>query len=346
MANFTGIDTPAAQLLSAMPEAVAELLRQRAFSHIEFLTTPHTHDWAAAETLFWPWLIQFVMSWVGFSTYMVWDYNAYKAGKLDAIKLPSRHPVDVAPLRDPTPDDPRMSVWGIRMNAFWYAQLFMVPIVLFNQLVVWPLVSLLVVWPQWAQNHAYASEWSWSALIPTTMVLMLISDQMWYWSHRLMHVPWCWTNLHRMHHIAPQCAISATYVHPWEYTLFCISMQLPFAVAGYPMWVHAVPLAWGMLTGSGAHSGYGGAFANGEKHNAHHYYHTVNFGLLMIADAVFGTHWSPGDAPPKVWDRAVEIWNEFPVVQGQDAAGAFAMAGADGSSSGVGADPVKAKKQQ
>ena len=90
------------------------------------------------------------------------------------------------------------------------------------------------------------------------MPLMCVSDQLWYWSHRLMHTRWAWRNLHRMHHVAPQAALSATYVHPLEYALFTVAMQLPFAIAGFPVWVVAVPMGRGMLTGVGRTVAMGG----------------------------------------------------------------------------------------
>lgn len=280
--------------------------------HYEWLTTPHGHDaWNSMQTLFWPWLIQFVMSWVGFGIYIVWDYNSWKRGTLETDKLPSRHPIHEPPIAPPPGFNGKIPLLFNKyfpVEPFWYSQMYMVPLVLFNQLVVWPLVSFLFVWPQWEQNRVSLNEWpgGYISVFASLIGLMLISDQMWYWSHRLMHVPWCWKYLHRMHHVAPQSAISATYVHPLEYTLFCIAMQLPYAVTGFPMWVHAVPLGWGMLTGSGAHSGYGGDFANGEKHGTgHHLYHSANFGLLMIADAMYGTHWSPGDPKPQFFDLGV-----------------------------------------
>jgi sterol desaturase/sphingolipid hydroxylase (fatty acid hydroxylase superfamily) len=317
----------------------------RVQGHVDFLATPHP-SFAAAETLFWPWLVQFVMSWVGFTTYMVWDYKRYKEGTLEHDKLPSRHPVHAAPVA--VGSDGRIPFLGglVRLSPFWYAQLFMVPLVLFNQLVVWPLVSLLVVWPQWAQNRVAVADWpgGWAGILGSLLGLMFISDQMWYWSHRLMHTPWCWKNLHRMHHIAPQCAISATYVHALEYVLFCVAMQLPYAVTGFPLWVHAVPLGWGMMTGSGAHSGYSGEFANGDKHNAHHYYHNVNFGLLMIADMIFGTHWSPGDPAPQRWSEAEKIWAAFPDVHGSEEASTFVKPESETKGQGSrGSSPKKSK---
>jgi sterol desaturase/sphingolipid hydroxylase (fatty acid hydroxylase superfamily) len=171
----------------------------------------------------------------------------------------------------------------------------MVPLVLFNQLIVWPLVSLLIIWPIWQQREAESgiSSWSWIAQLGTLVSLMVVSDQLWYWAHRMLHLPMFWSWAHRDHHVAPQAALSATFVHPLEYSLFCLAMQLPFALAGFPMLIHAMPLGWGMFTGSGAHSGYSGVLANGDEHNAHHLVTDVNFGLLMIADRMWGTHWRP-----------------------------------------------------
>lgn len=267
----------------------------RASSHAAWLATPHPpSSWASLldgplTTLVVPWAVQLVFSWLGFSIFAAWDYAAFTASdpakQLPAVKLPSRHPVHEA-------EGAAEGGWVARGLAlvlgrppspFLYNQAMMVPLVLYNQLVVWPLVSMAVVWPAWAAAHAPASAWSSTgALAATFVVCILTSDLLWYASHRLMHTPYAWRALHKMHHVAPQVAISATYVHPWEYALFTASTQLPFALAGFPVWLHAVPLAWGMMTGSGAHSGYAGPLANGEKHNGHHYFHNVNFGLLMI----------------------------------------------------------------
>lgn len=302
-------------------------------SWADFLLTPGHSTWSLARTLFYPWLIQFVFSWVGFTIYMVWDYRCMLAGRLEVDKLPSRHPIHVSPLEDrEVAPDGTAQVWlGVlpaflcpRLSPFWYSQLFMVPMVLFNQCVVWPLASLLVVWPSWAgRDGERVGEWAGGGslgLLPSLLALMLVSDQLWYWSHRLMHTPWAWRNLHKMHHIAPQCAISATYVHPWEYTLFTISMQLPFALAGFPLLPYLIPMGWGMLTGSGAHSGYGGEFANGEKHGTgHHLYHNANFGLLMVADWVWGTHWEPGDPPPPAFPLGDAIESAYTQVKGAGA---------------------------
>ena len=63
-------------------------------------------------------------------------------------------------------------------------QLKMVPLVLYNQLVVWPLISLLLINPIWEVTHVHMADWWWThwyLMIPMFLVLMITSDFMWYW---------------------------------------------------------------------------------------------------------------------------------------------------------------------
>ena len=149
-------------------------------SHATFLATPHPLgvDPAAALTLLLPWLLQFVFSWIGFTLYMAWDYASYSRGTLESDKLPSRHPIHESPVVL-APGASTHRLWGLNLSTFWYSQLFMVPLVLFNQLVVWPLVSMLLVWPQWAMGYRPLADWSWGGLLGSAVALILISDQMW-----------------------------------------------------------------------------------------------------------------------------------------------------------------------
>ena len=282
-------------------------MRGAAAAHVRWLTTPHDFtNWTEVETFVVPWTMMFVFQWVAFLSYMALDYKLFKAKTLytGKDKLPTRHP----------------------LIPFWRSQLKMVPGVLFNQCVVWPLVSFLLIWPIWARTNTSSLQaplggWPVSKLIPTFLVLMFLSDYFWYWCHRFLHVRSLlgirvWQHCHRDHHLAEQCALSATYVHPVEYALFTIAMQFFFAITGFPLYLHAIPCAWGMFTGSGAHSGYSGTLANGDEHNAHHVFHNVNFGLLMMADRLHGTHWNPADPLPPVWEGASEVPKEFPELYG------------------------------
>jgi hypothetical protein len=317
----------AASALSAVAAAVSEGAR----AHVAFLLRPGGGgggggggnggvgaSLANASNLLVPWAVQLVASWLAFASYARIDAEHFAKGAehFHAVKLPTRHPVDRSPLERAGaagPGEgaapaaaaaaafPPLFCGLVRCrSAFAYSQLHMVPLVLYNQLVVWPLVSLLLVWPTWQAREAASGVGAWPAAAQGALLvaLMLVSDHLWYWAHRMLHLPAFWSWAHREHHAAPQSAISATFVHPIEYALFCLAMQLPFALAGFPMRVYAVPLAWGMFTGSGAHSGYSGALANGDEHNAHHLVTDVNFGLLMVADRIYGTHWRPSPGAP------------------------------------------------
>lgn len=268
---------------------------------LEFLSAPHS-DWESMKTLVVPCAVQFLFSWLAFFIFMKMDYDHYRRGSLETHKLPTRHP----------------------LVPFWLVQLRMIPLVLYNQLVVWPLVYLFLLWPIWAHTHVSEVEWSkrfgWWTIFPAWLVLAVISDQMWYWSHRFMHVPFAWKHWHRMHHVAEQCALSATYVHAVEYALFTLALGLPFALAGFPVYFHALSLVWGMFTGSGAHSGYAGGWANGEQHNRHHTHHVSNFSLFLLGDWMWGTLWKPGDVEPRQWIEAEKIWKEYPTLHGSEAA--------------------------
>lgn len=213
-------------------------------NHVQWLAEPHD-TWNDAQTLIVPWAMQFVCSWVAFFTYMWLDYQHLSRGDLygPSVKLPSRHP----------------------LKPFWRSQLHMVPLVLFNQCIVWPLVSLTLIWPIWGRTNTSTVSsplggWSLGPLVAVFVVNMVLSDTLWYWCHRLLHVRSLlgirvWDRCHRDHHMAEQCALSATFVAPLEYALFTVAMQLFFALTGFPMYLHAIPLGWGMFTGSGAHSG-------------------------------------------------------------------------------------------
>ena len=128
-----------------------------------FLSVPHGTNWNVMQTIIVPWSVQFVFSWVAFLLFMKMDYEHYTLGQLSIMKLPTRHP----------------------LKPFWEVQLRMIPLVFYNQLVVWPLMYLLILWPIWSQTHISEGEWSkrfgWWSLPLSWFALAIISDQMWYW---------------------------------------------------------------------------------------------------------------------------------------------------------------------
>lgn len=289
---------PAADLHAALKATLPPVVHDSYLFGALTSTAPSNYFWVFVM----PWAVMFCMSWCGFLGYMYHDYTAYKAKQLAATKLPTRHP----------------------LVPFWQSQLAMVPAVLFNELIVWPLVSLTAIAPLWSANlnpQWWGQHWY---LTPFAFIgCLLVSDFLWYWSHRLLHLRSpvnLWKHFHLNHHLAPQCALSASYISWLEQVLFTVSIQLPWAIIGFPVLPYLFPLGWGMLTGGGAHSGYGGGIAMGDQHNKHHTHTEVNFGLLMIADGIFGTLWEIGDPDPSYTEHTAGIEKKFPKMHYDDAA--------------------------
>jgi hypothetical protein len=67
----------------------------------------------------------------------------------------------------------------VRFEPFWYAQLHMAPLVLFNQCVQWALTSLLLVWPLWQTRERPLADWGAGELPLCCLALMLATDQLW-----------------------------------------------------------------------------------------------------------------------------------------------------------------------
>lgn len=55
--------------------------------------------------------------------------------------------------------------------------------------------------------------------------------------------------------LLPPAAISATYVHAVEYAMFTVAMNLPWALAGFPAWLHREYCGSSSSSDSGSDSG-------------------------------------------------------------------------------------------
>lgn len=50
--------------------------------------------------------------------------------------------------------------------------------------------------------------------------MMLVEDFAFYWSHRMLHTPYLYKKVHKVHHeFNNTVSIAATYAHPVEYFL-------------------------------------------------------------------------------------------------------------------------------
>ena len=125
--------------------------------------------------------------------------------------------------------------------------------------------------------------------------LFFIADSMFYFSHRLLHVPWVYQRYHKLHHrhVSP-ISWTALYVHPGEFAcaFFGIFFVPPFIVNS---WCYggiepiALLIFWNIIMISLVASHSGLFFA--QHHELHHNKQTVNFGSKMgLWDRLFGTN--------------------------------------------------------
>ena len=122
------------------------------------------------------------------------------------------------------------------------------------------------------------------------LICPLISEVVFFYTHKLGHTPYLYKKIHRIHHewIIP-CAVSASYSHPLEYIFCNLSSFIipPFIMNlnGYAMQLWFILAS---ITVINSHSGYR-CLNDSIRHTDHHKYNNRNFGPLKILDTLHGT---------------------------------------------------------
>jgi len=146
------------------------------------------------------------------------------------------------------------------------------------------------------------------SLIVNVLVYMFWMDSWFYWTHRLLHRPWWWKNIHYVHHqFLHPTAFAQDAVHPFE-AVFQGPMGHHFTSLVYPM--HPVVMAvCGFLTSIYANAAHDGRSLDLNDHCKHHTHKHVNFGLYWgVWDFICGTRYDPKKTA--AWKGAVLELNE------------------------------------
>lgn len=164
---------------------------------------------------------------------------------------------------------------------------------LFNLLGVVILNQLIVTFPLFYFFDGFrpGSVWEWSNLFGLP-VAILTEEVLFYHLHELLHQPWFYQHIHKIHHrwIYP-IGLAATYAHPVEHALTNIlPIILSAKMAGFTydmvrVW-HAFTLINAILI---AHGGYKLPFLD-HLHDIHHSNPNYNFGTLGLLDRLYGTY--------------------------------------------------------
>lgn len=131
--------------------------------------------------------------------------------------------------------------------------------------------------------------------LPLSFVLVLLIHDTWfYWTHRLMHRPALFRQMHAVHHASrPPTAWAAMSFHPWEsltgafvIPLLVFLIPLHIAVVGAVLLVMTVMgvsnhMGWEMFPRRWVNGDFGRWIITASHHQRHHQHYDCNFGLYF-----------------------------------------------------------------
>jgi len=179
---------------------------------------------------------------------------------------------------------PRAIMWRavseVSIEAFLVAPLL-------NYFIFYPLMKI------YAKDDIFGPLPPWNELLLKLLIVALIEDTMFYWSHRLLHHRWVYKYIHKQHHEFKYTnALTTTFAHPIE-TIFTdiVPISIGVCLVKGNMAFACVAFTLRIWQAIDAHSGYVFDWSiwnmfpfqsSTARHDFHHTHNVGCFGSLFI----------------------------------------------------------------
>jgi len=136
---------------------------------------------------------------------------------------------------------------------------------------------------------------TWNTIVWQVVICILVEEILFYYSHRLLHIPSFYQKIHKIHHqFRAPIGMASEYAHPLE---FFISSIVPIMVGPLLLKTHIVTAwIWFSIAIVGTishHCGYTFPWLVGSMnptfHDYHHFTFHANYGLLGWLDKFHST---------------------------------------------------------
>ncbi|KAJ5925540.1 hypothetical protein N7454_008179 [Penicillium verhagenii] len=124
------------------------------------------------------------------------------------------------------------------------------------------------------------------------LISLLLRETMFYYSHRLLHIPYLYRQIHKKHHkFTAPIALAAQFAHPIEHIFAnALPISLPPQLLRSHVLTFWVFLAWELFNTATVHSGYDFFHNKAKMHDLHHEKFNLNYGSVGLLDWVHGTN--------------------------------------------------------